>query len=77
MSLEAKKVHAPWDRSVVHLLRQHQLNGKYHPYICGNRDKHASDLSNDILIPTEKGWVCPSCSYTQDWAWRPVNVHDR
>jgi hypothetical protein len=23
-----------------------------------------------VLIATENGWVCPSCDYTQTWAWK-------
>jgi hypothetical protein len=34
----------------------------FHEYTCGN------DSSHKILVATEKGWHCPDCDYTQNWA---------
>lgn len=55
-----------------------------HPFTCRNRSDgityndgvkdtskstHGSEGGDlGILIATESGWVCPHCSYTQDWA---------
>lgn len=42
-----------------------------HPFTCANRGdgnhRHAyGDLG--ALVPTVRGWICPFCDYTQDWA---------
>jgi hypothetical protein len=41
----------------------------YHPYTCENRHDHP-EVAGDkgILVPTVRGWICPFCDYTQDWA---------
>lgn len=52
-------------------LFNHQLGNQYHPYTCGNRDdgNHPVVLGDHgVLIPTVRGWICPFCDYTQDWA---------
>jgi hypothetical protein len=52
-------------------LMKHQLEGHMHPYTCGNRgSKRHREILGDrgVLIPTTKGWICPFCDYTQDWA---------
>ncbi len=40
-----------------------------HPFTCGNRSDHP-EIAGDkgILVPTTRGWICPICDYTQDWA---------
>jgi len=40
-----------------------------HPFTCGNRDDHP-EIAGDkgVLVPTTRGWICPICDYTQDWA---------
>jgi len=40
-----------------------------HPYTCGNRSDHP-EVAGDkgVLVPTVRGWICPFCDYTQDWA---------
>ena len=55
---------------VVSLLN-HQQNGNFHPFTCGNRgDGNHRVIISDLgaLVPTVKGWICPFCDYTQDWA---------
>lgn len=45
------------------------LPQRMHPFTCGNRDDHpvvAGDKG--VLVPTVRGWICPFCDYTQDWA---------
>ena len=42
---------------------------RMHPYTCPHRHDHpviAGDKG--ILVPTVRGWICPFCDYTQDWA---------
>jgi hypothetical protein len=42
-----------------------------HPFTCPNRGngQHRT-MGGDLgaLIPTVRGWICPFCDYTQDWA---------
>jgi hypothetical protein len=40
-----------------------------HPFTCPNRGNHP-ELAGDkgVLVPTVRGWICPFCDYTQDWA---------
>ena len=45
--------------------------GRMHPFTCpnrgdGNHRENAVDLG--ALVPTVRGWICPYCDYTQDWA---------
>lgn len=40
-----------------------------HPFTCGNRGDHPTIAGDKgILVPTTRGWICPICDYTQDWA---------
>lgn len=42
---------------------------RMHPFTCANRSDHpvvAGDRG--VLVPTVRGWICPFCDYTQDWA---------
>lgn len=55
---------------VVNLAR-HQVDGRFHPFTCPNRDRESHrDVFGDLgaLVPTVRGWICPFCEYTQDWA---------
>lgn len=66
-------VFAPWTDQQVENLKDWQSSGYVHPYTCGQRNPEThtwSEWGGDfgILIPTKTGWVCPDCSYTQDWA---------
>lgn len=42
---------------------------RMHPFTCPNRGNHP-EMAGDqgILVPTVRGWICPFCTYTQDWA---------
>lgn len=40
-----------------------------HPFTCGNRADHPMMAGDHgVLVPTTRGWICPICDYTQDWA---------
>lgn len=48
-----------------------QTQGPIHPFTCPNRGdgshrKAYGDLG--ALVATTRGWICPFCDYTQDWA---------
>jgi hypothetical protein len=62
-------VKAPWTMDQVRLLWKYQMAGHFHPYTCGHREDHP-EIGSDkgMLVPTRKGWICPMCDYTQDWA---------
>lgn len=48
-----------------------QQRGVVHPFTCPNRgDGRHRDLYGDLgaLVPTVRGWICPFCDYTQNWA---------
>ncbi len=49
-----------WTPDEVKSLEGRQNCNFLHPYTC--------DSGCGALIPTEDGWVCPKCEYTQDWA---------
>lgn len=55
--------YAPWSPWQVANLIRYQEDGSMHPFTCPN--EHDDKLS---LIPTRGGWVCPGCTYIQDWA---------
>ena len=71
----SNKITAPFSPESVQALNEYQTatcNGMpFHPFTCENRsDTGHGDEGGDrgTLIATQDGWVCPACSYTQDWA---------
>lgn len=64
-------VHAPWSDEQVAALDRWQRSECVHPFTCGDRDGHPWNedyFDYGPLIPTNAGWVCEHCDYTQDWA---------
>lgn len=62
----------PWQ---VDLLNQFQVGAnspvRGHPFTCPHRGElpHGTEGGDlGVLIAKAQGWVCPHCSYTQDWA---------
>jgi hypothetical protein len=58
---------------VANLDRYQRGDGPYqmHPFTCphrgdGNHRENSVDLG--ALVPTVRGWICPYCDYTQNWA---------
>lgn len=52
-------------------LEKFQRSGRFHPFTCVNRgDGNHRDTGVDLgaLVPTVRGWICPYCDYTQNWA---------
>ncbi|TIN88356.1 MAG: hypothetical protein E5X94_00695 [Mesorhizobium sp.] len=52
-------------------LAENQTGGAIHPFTCANRgDGNHRFAFGDLgaLVPTVRGWICPFCDYTQDWA---------
>ena len=52
---------APFTDDQVKSLKEYQESGIFHPFTCGGKD------CREDLEPTNNGWVCKSCEYTQDW----------
>lgn len=61
---------AIWTPEQVKCLFDYQSNGNFHPFTCPNRDEGHPEIAGDtgMLVPTRRGWICPFCDYTQDWA---------
>lgn len=71
------KNQAPWTPQQVLALNRWQEAGTVHPFTCGSGDRmdfahvaYANRNGGDFgqLVATARGWICPACSYTQDWA---------
>jgi len=48
-----------------------QTARRFHPFTCPNRsDGEHRNFNGDkgALVATRRGWICPWCDYTQDWA---------
>lgn len=56
-------IYAPFTPEQIKNLNEYQA-GPIHPFTCGSKELNC----NGVLIATEKGWMCPKCSYTQNWA---------
>jgi hypothetical protein len=52
-------IYAPWTEEQVKALNRWQEAGYVHPFTC---------WEGDDLVATTGGWVCPKCSYQQNWA---------
>jgi hypothetical protein len=68
-----KFVYAPFTPEQIESLNGYQPSGVFHPFTCGNDACKGSwqvDFDSRLLVVTTEGWKCPSCDYTQDWAWR-------
>lgn len=68
------KVVAPFTDDQVKSLNDYQVSGVMHPFTCGGcRDRlgirEGKFVNDRLLVATPAGWVCPTCDYTQDWAW--------
>ncbi|MDO9068508.1 MAG: hypothetical protein Q7W05_08630, partial [Deltaproteobacteria bacterium] len=71
------KIYAPFTPEQVQILNEVQANSrgempKFHPFTCpsrGNADHAPANSDTDLLVATEKGWVCPFCDYEQNWAY--------
>ena len=56
-------------------LATHQSSSDFHSFTCPNRgDGNHRDVFGDLgaLVPTVRGWICPFCAYTQDWAHEQI-----
>lgn len=65
------KITAPFTPEQVANLNNYQQSNVGHPFTCGNPDKTNEDHpdgNRGALVATIKGWICPFCLYTQDWA---------
>jgi hypothetical protein len=60
----------PWTPREVTKLNEYQNSGYMHPFTCPNRGDGHGQFNGDLgaLVATVRGWICPYCDYTQDWA---------
>lgn len=62
----------------VEVLAHNQTAHVIHPFTCPNRgDGNHREAYGDkgALVATVRGWICPFCDYTQDWAHESMKVH--
>jgi len=55
----------------VENLAHNQTGHVVHPFTCINRGDGAHRFAygdTGALVATVRGWICPFCDYTQDWA---------
>lgn len=71
-----EKITPPWTAEEVEALNAFQTDGRFHPFTCGNKDRHPqiehpsgwTETVGEVLVATEHGWTCTHCDYTQKWA---------
>ena len=63
------KSEAPWSPEEVTSINDFQESGVMHPFTCGSgqRTDASHNHQGGTLVATTNGWICPYCSYTQDW----------
>jgi hypothetical protein len=64
MAAENNMIEAPWTDDQVKGLNRWQQAGHVHEFTCPNDHEGLR-----VLIAQKDGWHCPSCAYTQTWAW--------
>ena len=65
------RISGPFNADAVETLAHNQMSGVLHPFTCPNRgDGSHREAYGDkgALVATVRGWICPFCDYTQDWA---------
>lgn len=65
---EAANVFTPDE---VLALDKSQKTRRWHPFTCENRgdgNHRENEIDLGALVPTVRGWICPYCDYTQNWA---------
>lgn len=63
------RIKAPFTQIQVDALNRWQTLGSVHPFTCGGNRMDAKHLDGEgVLIATREGWICPFCTYRQDWA---------
>jgi hypothetical protein len=68
MNSQIERIYAPFSQDQVTALNAFQSNPRNHPFTCDNPVCIIEDGTSAPLIVRERGWICPSCSYTQNWA---------
>ncbi len=46
----------------------------FHPFTCPKPS--GADHGDVDLVPTVRGWICPFCDYTQNWAHGFMAAYD-
>lgn len=78
--MSMNRIEAPFTPDQVERLNlfQEKANG-FHPFTCGSAKRCVEQIKigdgeksfevSTTLVATERGWICPNCDYTQNWAW--------
>ena len=68
--MTTEQIRAPWTPDQVVALNAFQRRREFHPFTCPNRGPWHAEINSpdDVLVATVRGWVCPFCDYTQEWA---------
>lgn len=64
----SKILKAPFSPEHVVALNAWQQRDNVHPYTCIEHARQDHRLTDGALFATVRGWICPYCDYTQDWA---------
>jgi aspartate carbamoyltransferase regulatory subunit len=78
MNSQIQRIYAPFTPTQITQLNKFQYNAKQrgsspdsdsrHPFTCGNSNCIDEHNNRTALLARERGWICPSCAYTQTWA---------
>lgn len=70
MDNKKEKVTAPFNALQVLNLKAWQKLNIFHEFTCCSHDgcNRLEQQGQGVLIPSEKGWVCPCGKYEQNWA---------
>ena len=74
--MTARSFPPPWTDNQVMSANDYQRAGVWHEFTCPNSGdglhlttgRHMGGTSEGVLVAINKGWVCLSCDYEQDWA---------
>lgn len=72
-----KQIKAPFTPKQVMLLNKFQNRQTEHPFTCGGEGRTDEEIHGDgegVLVATVRGWICPYCNYTQNWAWEEMTI---
>jgi glutaredoxin len=65
---ELDRISAPFTQEQVRALNLFQDDyKKHHPFCCFGEAKRDHPVEAR-LVATVRGWICPYCDYTQNWA---------
>lgn len=69
---QIERIYAPFTPDQQKQLNDYQQNSKnrHHRFICAAINCIDGDGEYSVLIARERGWICPCCDYTSNWAYK-------